>query len=138
MSAEFAEWEEPKSAVTRNPDSIFVTYGHASVFVDRLNIARDMRNGGPYLLLAIPAVTASYSPYGNELLLHLPYRLVGDILVALKEAENEASGEICYIEEQEYEALMAEQDAREAAEFGARVADYKAAHGTFVVDTGDE
>jgi hypothetical protein len=135
-----SEWEEPKSAVTRNPDAIFVTYGRASVFVDRLNIARDKSAGGPYLLLSIPAVAASYSPHGNVLTLHLPYGLVGELLVAMKDASDEVAGEICWIEEQDYEAAMAELDFSEAAEEAreARPAEYESMHGTFVIDTGDE
>jgi len=124
--------------VKRTPDFFAVNYGNVHVFVDRNAIARDKGNGGPYLLVDFPAVTATYSPHGNELSLHLPHQLVGELLVALQDASDEVDGEICYIEEQEYEALMAEQDAREAAEFEARAADYKAVHGTFVIDTGDE
>ncbi len=135
-----AEWEKPKSEVTRTPDSIWARYGEASVFVDRLNIARDMRDGGPYLLLAIPAVTTTYSPHGNVLTLHLPYGLVGELLVAMKDASDEVAGEICWIEEQDYEAAMAELDFSEAAEEAreARPAEYESMHGTFVIDTGDE
>lgn len=135
-----AEWEKPKSEVTRRPDFIAVDYGNVHVFVDRTAIAHDKGKGGPYLLVDFPAVTATYSPHGNQLSLHLPHKLVGELLVALKDASDEVDGEICWIEEAEFEAAMAEQDARGAAEGEreARAAEYEAMHGTFVIGRGGE
>jgi len=58
----------------------------------------------------------------------------------MKDASDEVAGEICWIEEQDYEAAMAELDFSEAAEEAreARPAEYESMHGTFVIDTGDE
>lgn len=107
------EWEAPRSHIERGESSIMVTHGEAHVWMDR-----EATRKGPeqHFLLTIPGVMLTcYAEHDNPTCcLHLNRELVGDIITVLEDAENEAEGELCWTQEQEYEAYRMAQEAAES------------------------
>ncbi len=107
------EWDAPKSHIDRGKTSIMVTHGKAYVWMDR----KATREGPEQnFLLTIPGVMLTcYGGSDNPVFsLHLKRKLVGDIITVLEDAENEAEGELCWTQEQEYEAYRMAQEAAES------------------------
>lgn len=100
----------------RQKDYISVTARpNLSIYMQRAEVI--LGDEQPFLLTT-PKVTVTVSAHTDTVLLHIPRGLLREIAKLDAVAEDEMEGEQCWLEEQQYEAMMSAVEEDEAHDRG--------------------
>lgn len=100
----------------RTKDSVtIIARQDLRIYMQRDEVA--MGDEQPFLL-TMPKVTLTVSAHTDTVLLHIPRGLLREIAKLDAKAEDEMEGEQCWLEEQQYEAMMSAIDEREEQDRG--------------------